>query len=121
MASATQPGTRFPVETSSTQFPVYVIGMGEAPRLREKTSPKGEATYASGAVLRMAQRDSSLRADKTASVHVIHPDQAGYDLGQVYRAEGRVYVQPYQADSGRLTYSITVERLVPDVEPTKGS
>ncbi|MGH3884455.1 MAG: hypothetical protein ACRDRC_13800, partial [Pseudonocardiaceae bacterium] len=69
-------------------------------------------TYASGCILRVQRKDGSLRADKSASVHVTKP--AGhYALGEIYRAVGRVYVQPYESN-GRMALSITVEQLVPD-------
>jgi len=97
-------------------WPVTVIGMGESPKEREKASPDGEVTYASGCILRVQRKDGSLRADKSASVHVTKP--AGlYELGEIYRATGRVYVQPYESN-GRMALSITVEQLVPDTPDT---
>ncbi len=108
--------TQFPMCTDSKQWAVEVVGMGEEPRLREgKAAPTGEATYASGCILRVARKDGALKADKSASVHVIEP-AAVYELGVLYRAEGRVYVQPFMTgsgDSARIAYSITCERLVP--------
>jgi hypothetical protein len=35
-----------------------------------------------------------------------------YELGVTYRAQGRIYVQPWESN-GRMTLSITVEGLVP--------
>jgi|GEM_PF-2902237 len=108
--------TTFPVCTTSKDWHIEVVGMGEAPRIREgKAAPSGEATYASGCILRVARKDGVIKADKTASIHVIQP-AAIYELGVLYEAAGRVYVQPYLTgggDSARLAYSITCERLVP--------
>lgn len=110
--SSTVQGTTLPVQTTADQFPVFVIGMGESPRSREKTVPgTGEVTYASGTVLRMARKDGNLQADKAASVNVINP-AATYALGEIYKAQGRVYVMPFE-NNGRMTLSITVEQLVP--------
>jgi len=103
--------TQLPVATTAELWPVTVIGMGESPKEREKASPDGEVTYASGCILRVQRKDGSLRADKSASVHVTKP--AGhYELGAIYKATGRVYVQPYESN-GRMALSITVEQLVP--------
>ena len=103
--------TQLPVRTTAELWPVMVIGMGEAPKEREKASPDGEVTYASGCILRVQRKDGSLKADKSASVHVTKP--AGlYELGVIYQASGRVYVQPYE-NNGRMALSITVEQLVP--------
>ncbi|MGH3484712.1 MAG: hypothetical protein ACRDPQ_15940, partial [Nocardioidaceae bacterium] len=64
--------------------------------------------------LRVQRKDGTLRADKSASVHVTKP--AGhYELGAIYKATGRVYVQPYESN-GRMALSITVEQLVPDTD-----
>lgn len=105
-------GTRLPISTHSDFFPVYVVGMGETPRERQdKASPMGEVTYSSGCILRSAKKDGSIRSDKSASVNVINP-AAIYELGVVYQAKGRVYVQPYESNS-RIALSITVEQLVP--------
>jgi len=105
-------GTTLPVPTHSDLFPVYVVGLGETPRERkDKATPEGEVTYSSGCILRRVQKDGSLRTDKSASVHVINP-AAIYELGVVYRAQGRVYVMPYESN-GRMALSITVEGLVP--------
>lgn len=105
-------GTALPVHTHSDLWPVEVIGMGENPRERkDKATPAGELTYSSGCILRRRQKDGSLRTDKSASIHVINP-AAIYELGAVYKAQGRVYVMPYES-TGRLALSITVEGLVP--------
>lgn len=105
-------GFSFPVVTDAGRCPVLVVGLGGTPRLREgKASPEGEATYATGAVL-MGERQGELSPMKAASVHVIEAAPT-YELGRQYRAQGRVYVQPYTPDGGRMTVSITVERLVP--------
>lgn len=106
-------GTALPVHTHSDLWPLEVIGMGENPRERkDKATPQGEVTYSSGCILRRRQKDGSLRADKAASVHVINP-AAIYELGVIYKAQGRVYVMPYETEGGRMTLSITVESLVP--------
>lgn len=108
--------TKFPVCTDSQQWTVEGVGMGMAPKLREgKAAPTGEATYASGCILRVSRKDGELAVDKSASLHVLEP-AAVYELGVLYRAEGRVYVQPFMTgsgDSSRIAYSITCQRLVP--------
>lgn len=109
-------GTSFPVMTDASLFPVVVVGMGEAPRPREKASPEGEVTYSSGCVLMTLTKDGEARANKSASVHVINP-AATYELGRKYLAKGRVYVQPYESNA-RVTYSITCEQLVPAGAPS---
>lgn len=103
--------TALPVATTAEMWPVTVIGMGESPKERDKASPEGEVTYASGCILRVQRKDGSLRADKSASVHVTKPASI-YELGLIYRAAGRVWVQPYE-NNGRMALSITVEQLVP--------
>jgi hypothetical protein len=109
--------TQLPVATTAELWPVTVIGMGESPKEREKASPDGEVTYSSGCILRVQRKDGTLRADKSASVHVTKP--AGhYELGAIYKATGRVYVQPYESN-GRMALSITVEQLVPDSDTGK--
>ena len=109
--STEKTATQLPVRTTAEVWPVTVIGMGESPKEREKASPDGEVTYASGCILRVQRKDGSLKADKSASVHVTKP--AGmYELGVIYQAAGRVYVQPYE-NNGRVALSITVEQLVP--------
>ena len=110
--SAQKTATKLPIATTAELWPVKVIGMGEAPTQREKTTPEGEVTYASGCVLRMERGDGTLKADKAASVNVINPASV-YELGRVYVAKGRVYVQPWESN-GRVTLSITVEQLVPE-------
>ena len=109
--STEKTATVLPVRTTAEVWPVTVIGMGESPKERDKASPDGEVTYASGCILRVQRKDGSLKADKSASVHVTKP--AGlYELGVIYRASGRVYVQPYE-NNDRVALSITVEQLVP--------
>lgn len=109
MSTATLTGT--PVATTSELWPVFVTGMGEAPKPREKAAPTGEVTYSSGTILRRRSAEGALKVDKSASIHVLKP-AAIYELGQVYEAKGRVYVMPYEANS-RVALSITVEELVP--------
>jgi hypothetical protein len=116
--SAQKTATQMPVATTSEMWPVLVVGMGEAPKERDKASPEGEVTYASGCILRVQRVDGNVRHDKSASVHVIKP--AGmYELGTIYQAKGRVYVQPWESN-GRVTLSVTVEQLVP-AEANTGS
>lgn len=113
--------TNFPIATTSDVWDVEAIGLGEEPRLREgKVAPTGEPTYASGCLLRVMRKDGALKADKSASVHVLEP-AAVYELGVIYRAQGRVYIQPYMSGEGasaRLAYSITCQRLVPVTQVT---
>lgn len=110
-------GTQMPVETHSDLTPIYVVGMGDSPKARNdsdgrpKFAPSGEQTYASGCIARLLTKDGAVRNDKTASIHVTKP-AAIYELGQVYQAQGRVWVQPYESN-GRVALSITVEQLVP--------
>jgi hypothetical protein len=104
-------GTAMPVHTHSDLWQVEVIGLGETPREREKASPEGEVTYSTGCILRMRRKDGTVAADKAASVNVINK-AAIYELGVTYRAQGRIYVQPWESN-GRMTLSITVEGLVP--------
>ena len=109
--SAVKTATQLPVATTAELWPVTVIGMGDSPSQREKASPEGEVTYSSGCVLRMQRKDGQLKADKSASVNVINPATT-YELGRIYVAKGRVYVQPWESNS-RITLSVTVEQLVP--------
>lgn len=103
--------TQFPVRTHSQAWPLRVVGMGGKITPLDKATPDGEVKYQSHTIL-LIERDGMAQPQKSASVHVIHPDPEGYALGQVYAAEGRVFVQPYESNS-RVAYSITVERLVP--------
>ena len=109
--SAQKTATQLPIATTADLWPVTVIGMGESPAQREKASPEGEVTYSSGCVLRMQRKDGTLKADKAASVNVINPAST-YELGRIYVAKGRVYVQPWESNT-RITLSVTVEQLVP--------
>ena len=109
--SAAKTATQLPIATTADLWPVMVIGMGDSPAQREKASPEGEVTYSSGCVLRMQRKDGQLKADKAASVNVINPAST-YELGRIYVAKGRVYVQPWESNS-RITLSVTVEQLVP--------
>jgi hypothetical protein len=117
-------GTQMPVETHSDAFAVMVVGMGDSPKARNdangkpKFAPNGEMTYGSGCIVRMLTKDGTIRNDKSASVHVTKPASI-YELGQIYQAEGRVWVQPYESN-GRVALSITVEALVPVKAETPG-
>lgn len=109
-------GTAMPVKTHSDLWQMEVMGLGEKPTLREgKVTRDGELTYASGCLLRVLRKDGTVKVDKSASVHVTKP-AAMYEAGVTYRAQGRIFVQPYQSGEGasaRLALSITVEELVP--------
>lgn len=109
-------GFKLPVHTNSTLCPVIVAGLG-APKSdpRPKNSPDGRQTYASNTILMTLRNDGTVQPDKTASVHVIERAD-DYPIGTMFRAEGDIWVQPYQSgsgDSSRVSMSITVERLVP--------
>ena len=106
-------GGSMPIATTAELWRVVVAGLGETPRPREKCAPDGRGTFTTGTVVLMTGPDGTTRAQKTASVHVVEADPAGYQLGMRYEAAGRVWVQPYTPDGGRSTLSITVERLVP--------
>lgn len=109
-----------PILTSAETTPLLVVGMGGSPRLREgKVTPTGEVTYASNCVP-LIERDGELLPQKNWSVHVLKP-AATYELGTVYTAFGRLWVQPWaQASIGRngapdarVMLSVTVEELRP--------
>lgn len=113
--SGTVEGTALPLATTSDLWQVEAIGLGETPRLRQgKATPLGEVIYTTGCILRSRRKDGSVTADKSASISVIEP-AAIYEIGTVFRAEGRIYVQPWMTDGSmaRSQLSITVERLVP--------
>lgn len=119
MTSATTAfGTMLPVATHGDLWPVIVMGTDTTPTPREKTSPDGRATYASGCLLRVIRKNGDRAIDKSASIHVINPDFGGYASGQDYRAVGAVWVQPYEANS-RVALSITVESLEPIAKASK--
>jgi len=109
--NAYQQGTRAPYETDSRLCPVFAVGLGDVPRQRDKAAPTGEVTFSTGTVLRVESRDGTVRNDKTASVNVLEPAPV-YELGTLYRSEGRVYLQPYESN-GRVALSVTCQRLVP--------
>lgn len=117
--TTTTTNTALPVHTTSEMWPVRVVGMGVAPKSREKAAPSGEPTFSSQTILMGRDRDGADKPDKAASVHVIKP-AATYELGGRYVSRGRVYVQPYTPDGGRMTLSIIVEELVPDSAPADG-
>lgn len=127
--NATQTGTAFPIATNANAFPVIALGMGDQAKQRTdgngrpKAAPTGEVTYSTGCVLRVATKDGGVRNDKIASIAVINPASV-YELGEIYVAQGDVFVQPYQSGEGasaRLAYSITVERLVPASQTSAGN
>lgn len=104
--------TVLPVVTNGDAWPVIVVGMGDSMRPREKAAPDGRLTFTSGGILRVGGKDGTIRSDKSASVHVIEQPAGGVlELGTLYRAQGKVWVQPYESNS-RVALSITVERLV---------
>lgn len=105
-------GTVMPVPTHSDVWPVYVMGLGDPMKVREKKSPNGRPTFSSGGLLKLLSKDGSTRSDKTASVHVLNMNEMGsLEAGQLYRAEGKIWFQPYESNQ-RVAYSITVEHLV---------
>lgn len=104
--------TRFPVATTAEAFPVLVLGIDDTVRERDKLAPDGSKTYASGCLLKVERADGSVATDKSASIHVLKPCAEGRYDG-LYIARGRVWVQPWTSDGGRLAYSITVDELVP--------
>lgn len=112
----TMKGTALPVQTDSDRWQVEAIGLGDTPRLRkDKVVPgTGELTYSSGCCLRVQRKDGTVASDKSASINVIN-QAAVYEIGRIYRAQGRIYVQPYESN-GRVTLSILVEQLVPTDE-----
>lgn len=106
-------GTSLPVVTTADQWPVFVAGMGDPVRpIQEKRAPDGRIKLNSGGLLRVARKDGTIATDKSASVHVINAPEGGQlEFGQLYRAEGLVWVQPYESNQ-RVALSITVESLV---------
>lgn len=103
--------TSLPVLTHSEHWPMVCVGMGDSVKIRPKKAPDGRPTYSSGTILRTVNKDGEIKSDKTASVNVIEPAK-NYELGQFYRASGKVWVQPWE-NNGRMALSITVEKLVP--------
>jgi hypothetical protein len=111
-----QQGTSRLIATTADLHPVYVIGMGEAPRPRQTAAPTGEATFGTGCLVKEIAKDGSLRTDKQSSVAVLRP-LATYEEGKRYRAQGRVWVNKYPKD-GWMTQSVICDALVPvDAEP----
>lgn len=104
-------GFSLPVATTADLSPLFVLGMGGAPRLREgKITPDGRLTYSTGCML-MIERNGEISPQRSASVHVVEP-AATYELAAQYMAAGLVWVMPYEAN-GRVALSIICERLVP--------
>lgn len=114
--------TPFPIQTTSAIWALVVAGLGDAARPREKKAPDGRGTFATGCVLLRAQADGTSRADKAVSVNVVDalPEGSVYELGVRYVADGAIWVTPYAPDGGRVTMSITVERLVLESEVVTG-
>lgn len=112
-------GTSLPVATTAEVWPVFVMGMGDAPSPRDKAAPTGEETSGSNCILKVLRKDASgnpiVKSDKSASVHVINKADL-YDAGVMYQAKGRVWVQPWESNT-RVALSITVEQLVPVETP----
>jgi len=67
-------GTPMPMVTTAEIWALVVVGMGEMPRVREKQSPDGRGTFATGTVPVTAGPDGKSKALKTASVNVIEAD-----------------------------------------------
>lgn len=109
------------IKTSSRDFPILVrlTGSGSGrPRLDQTGAPKengdGRPTYTVDGQLIVLNRDGEIQINKGASIHTVHPLEAEVDVlgaAQVYRGEGTVFVTPYES-SGRIAYSINVERLI---------
>lgn len=104
-------GLKLPIETAATMCEVRCVGMGSEVRLREKTAPDGRPTYSSGTILMVEGKDGAVSANKTASVNVIEAPHEPFQLGAMYRAEGKIWIMPYESN-GRVTLSVTVEKLV---------
>ena len=105
--------TGWPIETDSMVWPVSALGLGDTPRERDgKLTPDGRKTYTTGAMIRVQSKNGEVRLDRASSLNVIEP-AANYLAGVEYQSDGLVLVQPYQNDSKKLVYSITVERLLP--------
>lgn len=117
MSKQTAPGA-LPVETHSSLWPVIAGGMGDPMKVRMKDgkpnlSPDGRLTYSSGAILVLTNKQGVAQTQKTASVHVIEGEEGAiFEYGQRVQAQGKIWVQPYEANN-RIALSITVERLVP--------
>lgn len=106
-------GTALPIATHSDLWQVEVIGMGSTPKPVQKAAVTGEVKYNSGCIMRERKADGRLEPAKAASIHVLKPASI-YELGTLYRAQGRIYVQPYTPNGSDFgTLSITVEELVP--------
>lgn len=106
--------TEMPVQTHSEHWAVVSMGMGDSVVVRDKKSPDGRPTFASGTIMRTMTKAGEIKSQKSASVNVIEPPQNGevYEFGQMYRGDGAIWVQPWESN-GRIALSITVERLVP--------
>ena len=112
-------GLRLPIETAASLCEVRCVGMDSEVRLREKSAPDGRPTYSSGTILMVESKDGNVSANKTASVNVIQFPAEPYRLGGLYRADGKIWVMPYESN-GRVTLSVTVETLVPVEEQSSG-
>ena len=103
--------TRFPIATTAENWPMLVLGIGDTIRPREKTAPDGSPTFSSGCLLKVERNDGSVNVDKSATVHVLKPASEPYE--GLHVPKGKIWVQPWTSDGGRLAYSITIEELVP--------
>lgn len=74
---------------------------------RLKLSPTGVPTYSCNV---QKMRDSGYGTEQGVSVAVC--EYVAYPKGTELRADGAVWVTPYEAN-GRVAYSFIVERLVP--------
>lgn len=116
MSKQITPGA-LPIETNSNLWPVIAGGMGDPMKVRMKDgkpnlSPDGRLTYSSGAILVLTNKQGVVKTEKTASVHVIEGEEGAiFEYGQRVQAQGKIWVQPYEANN-RIALSITVERLV---------
>ncbi|GAB3632266.1 hypothetical protein GCM10027421_16190 [Microbacterium shaanxiense] len=112
-----------PILTNSEAWPLTALGLGEPMRFRMKgdrgsaqsnaLSADGRPTLASGCIPQLLDKEGRLRPQKGHSLHVINavPDDV-IEAGDQVRAEGLIWVQPYESN-GRVLLSITVESLVP--------
>lgn len=115
-------GALMPVCTNSDLWEFFVIGMGDSPKqvtdenMRPKVFPgTGGFTLTTGTIPRFVSKDGTIRNAKGDSVKVVHALPV-YELGEVYAAKGRIWVQPWE-NKGRVALSITCEELVPVNEP----
>nr|QNG41015.1 hypothetical protein [Pygoscelis antarcticus] len=90
----------------------YVLGMGGAPRLRERDgepslAPDGSKTYALGGIT--LKLDGG--RDRSVSVHSCTP--ISLEMGKRYRTDGEVWLTPWvRSGSSFVNYSVIAAKLV---------